>query len=456
MKFAAPVISTIVCLSALTSNPVVAQSDWSKLTVATSPSARFWTPAVTERARILLFGGGTRANYTLNNDTWAWRLNTWSKLSPTTSPSGRTGHELAFDAQRGKTVLFGGYDGNLHFGDTWEFDGTNWTRIQPANSPSARSGHAMAYDPVRRVIVLFGGQSLAGPQNDTWTFDGTNWKQITTSTAPSARCYHGMAWDGNSERILMIGGYLGSGLSDVWVFDGASWARMPSGPSARFGSGATWDAARRRVVVHGGWGGTDTWDWDGSKWSIRPTVTTPTNTGYSTTAYDPLSRQVLRFFGQGTGTNNYPNEVWALKTTAPSSAQSYGTSCKGSTSTASLRAGTALSWIGESAPFELSMARASSPAIFSLGLSDKTWGAAPLPFDLKVFGASSCFLYQSLDALVVTTTDSSGKASIALPIPNDSALSGATYFVQFLLPDAGANSFGLTTTGGVRSTIGIL
>ncbi|MCA8970119.1 MAG: hypothetical protein KDC95_10060 [Planctomycetes bacterium] len=359
---------------------------------------------------------------------------------------------------RGKTVLFGGYDGTNPLGDTWEFDGTTWTQIQTTTSPSARSGHTMVFDPIRKLTYLFGGRDVSSNRNDTWSFDGKDWKFVTTTVVPPGRGYHTMAWDDITGRSMIFGGYAATALADAWAFDGTNWASMPGGPPGRYGSAMTWDDARKRVVLHGGWGApsADTWDWDGVQWMMRNVVTTPIQLGYATTAYDPLSKQVVRLMGEGPSSQGVVyDDVWAFKTNALASDQVFGTSCKGSASTP-LASGGNLAWIGETATFDCSQAPKNSAVVLGLGFSNTVWGALNLPFDLKPFGASGCTLSVALDVTGVAATNGAGEASAAVPIPNDKTLAGAKFYVQFLVPDAAANTFGLTTTNGVEATIGIL
>jgi hypothetical protein len=63
----------------------------------------------------------------------------WTQVTTASSPSARYTHAMAYDSVRGKVVMFGGNDGSGtsgHFNDTWEYDGVNWTQVTTAISPS--------------------------------------------------------------------------------------------------------------------------------------------------------------------------------------------------------------------------------------------------------------------------------------------------------------------------------
>ncbi len=96
----------------------------------------------------------------------------WTKLSPATSPTARFGATMAYDPATGDMVLFGGYNAG-YLADTWTWNGTTWTKLSPATSPTARYGAAMAYDPATGNMVLFGGAGKSGYLADTWTWNGT-------------------------------------------------------------------------------------------------------------------------------------------------------------------------------------------------------------------------------------------------------------------------------------------
>jgi hypothetical protein len=64
---------------------------------------------------MLLFGGQSDRYPGYLGDTWSWNGTTWTKLSPATSPTARYGASMAYDPGTEAMLLFGdGYDGELN------------------------------------------------------------------------------------------------------------------------------------------------------------------------------------------------------------------------------------------------------------------------------------------------------------------------------------------------------
>lgn len=216
----------------------------------------------------------------LEDGTWLRKDGVWTEVDVDSQPSARAGHALApIGADR--FLLFGGSDGRLQscgtaglcgpdaLGDTWILDaGTaSWRRLD-LEGPEPRFGAAMAFDEQSGVIVLFGGGTRSRPGGvagegefgDTWLFEPetSSWTAITPDPSPPARAWHRMTYAPALDRILLFGGGAGGGGDDrVWSFDvdTETWsAHQALGPSSRWTSGLTWDAAAERLVVIGGHG----------------------------------------------------------------------------------------------------------------------------------------------------------------------------------------------------------
>ncbi len=89
----------------------------------------------------------------------------------------------------------------------------------------------------------------------------------------------------------------------------------------------------------------------------------------------------------------------------------------------------------------VSKALGGSAAVLVLGVSDASWGGIPLPVDLGFVGMPGCsllvaanFLYS---AVASGTGPGSGAAWVPLPIPADAALSGGSFYVEWLVGDPG-------------------
>src|SRR5262249_14972292 len=153
----------------------------------------------------------------------------------------------------------------------------------------------MAWDAARGRVVLFGGRSTFDGRifynlADTWEWDGETWTAASPTNGPSQRLGHAMAYDAQRGKIVLFGGSNGTGgitgkltLSDTWEWDGTGWtlAQPLTAPAPRDSHAMAWDRMRSRVVLFGGLLGAaatpnaETWEWDGAAWSLRASVTSP-------------------------------------------------------------------------------------------------------------------------------------------------------------------------------------
>src|SRR5262245_28155763 len=103
--------------------------------------------------------------------------------------------------------------------------------------------------------TLFAGSFLSYiNDNDSWTFNGTSWAQVSGTIAPSTRSNHAIATLGGN--LILFGGFMensaaGGSLSDTWSWNGARWSQVSgAAPSGRGGhSMASFDGG---VVLFGG------------------------------------------------------------------------------------------------------------------------------------------------------------------------------------------------------------
>ncbi|MBI5851624.1 MAG: VCBS repeat-containing protein [Planctomycetes bacterium] len=106
------------------------------------------------------------------------------------------------------------------------------------------------------------------------------------------------------------------------------------------------------------------------------------------------------------------------------------------------------------ADFEVHVSRCEpnrSAALF-VGLSSTLFGGTPLPIDLSLFGFPRCALHVSIDAMIETTTtgpQGNGRATVVLPIPNDQALQGMRFHLQWAIVE----SVGVALTRALTCTI---
>jgi hypothetical protein len=272
---------------------------------AAGPTPRYCHRAVYDFARqsIVMFGGyNVGERIPAMADTWEWDGSSWAKRNGL-GPTARKDHALASDTVRFRITAFGGSVCGRPVGDTYEWDGLTWL-LRSTTGPSPRSSHAMAYDVTRRRTTLFGGvgpgKSFSG---ETWVWDGSGWT-LASTTGPSPRCQHAMSYDISRGKLVLFGGTdYQSRFDDTWEWSGTAWTlRTTGGPPSRSGHAMAYDAARKRTVLYGGahWDGGfatdlgDTWEWDGTVWSLRSHSGPQPGTGCRM-AYDASRNRVVLF-----------------------------------------------------------------------------------------------------------------------------------------------------------------
>lgn len=231
---------------------------------------------------------------------------------------------MALDAQTGRMILFGGMSGDPAHGapriagDTWSWDGKAWSNITPSTGPSPRYDAGAAYDPVRRVVVLRGGVGGSGAQDETWTWTGSRWLLMSPARNPAGWSVYPaaqpIAWDGQLERIVLFnytklrndGFDVPDTSNELWSWDGATWAQLPTAGTPPTGYGQhpaaiAFDSAAGNVVFFGhgeGSAGTPmTWTFDGSAWKLAST-SGPSGDDFSMT-YDDAHGQILLLDSNG-------------------------------------------------------------------------------------------------------------------------------------------------------------
>lgn len=295
---------------------------WALLTAPTPLRYNYGLAFDAKRSVTVLAGGSGNLKNEANT-TWGWNGASWTGLagpltgaSPPTPPASTSKGpfpltaNFAYDSTRDEVIVFGGGGGGIGSDETWTWNGRAWTQRTSANSPSLRIGAAISDDPEHRVVVLFGGGGVGKALGDTWLWDGTNWKQVFPAHSPSPRAGAAVTYDPVHHVVLLFGG---NGLNDTWTWDGVDWtlrisstSSVASGPRATAPSGRSYarlafDVTRGNAVLYGGSGYsplTDTWTWDGTKWTQRNPPTTPPATYQFTPVplqmvYDPASKVIV-------------------------------------------------------------------------------------------------------------------------------------------------------------------
>jgi len=205
-----------------------------------------------------------------------------------------------------------------------------------------------------------------------------------------------------------------------------------------------YDVARQRVLLFGGTGlnglVSDTWEWDGSKWTQRSPITSPSVVSRHAMAYDLARKRVVLFGGLDLNARSVA-DTWHYS--HPAATQPFGTACSGSRTPPILTSDTL--YLGHpSFGFELIGARPASPCVF--GLSSGRQGQ-PIP---------PCTLYlQSPIVPLLAVTNWAGFArSQGFAVPLDGNLRGLTLYAQAFIADPQGPVSGLTLSAGLRLVIG--
>jgi hypothetical protein len=284
-----------------------------------------------ENHGVILFGGsevihqpdGTNLGQAVA-DTWLWDGRSWRRLE-VAGPPARSAEMAAYDSAHHEIVLFGG-SGPAGIGqaklfqDTWTWDGSRWEEQHPAHVPNPRMRAAIAFDERRGVVAMFGGEGEGTvTYNATWTWDGSDWSLQNPATSPPGRHFATMAYDAaQGETVLFGGSMAGARFNDTWTWDGSSWTEQSGpAPTARGWSTLAYDAMTRQVVAYVYFGLDNnpvveyTITWDGTKWTDRTSSGDPSPRAETRMAYDPQTRQVV-LFGPQPETWTWDGQKWSL------------------------------------------------------------------------------------------------------------------------------------------------
>jgi len=220
------------------------------------------------------------------SETYERRSGNWySAPSTTVGPS--AGTTMVYDHARGLIVLVGG-------GQTWTWDGVTWQRLFGVSSPQHTATQAI-YDSGRQRIV-------AHALSTTLELGPTGaWTTVATAQVPN-RVEFAFVYDPTRGRSVVTGGLDGdvSGAiyrSDTWEWDGTTWTERPSADLEAFSAMAFWDTARQAVTHVGGWSSSTMIAWNyelGATWTATAAYG-PSAEG--AVAHDPFSGRTITYGG---------------------------------------------------------------------------------------------------------------------------------------------------------------
>jgi hypothetical protein len=309
---------------------------------AATPGARshFAMAYDSRRNTTVLFGGNRSVNGSdvALSDTWEWNGYGWTdKTNVVGGPKARAYAGMAYDPTRKVTVMYGGANTmTVPFPEVWEWDGTSWANKTPAQGPRptacCRMGAAYNANPNALGVVFFGGIDAGNSvtSQETWLWDGTTFRQVSSVTTPSGRRLWAMAFDSVMSRMLVFGGQdqAGTQLGDTWSWDGGNWydvSPAAGSPPIRAGAAMFADTLRARVLLFGGFNflpGSplvlnslqDEWEWDGSSWAQRVTVSSPGPRYEAPIVFDSNRDQAV-LFGGTNQSGQYSDQHWEQNAT---------------------------------------------------------------------------------------------------------------------------------------------
>lgn len=165
-----------------------------------------------------------------------------------------------------------------------------------------RIAHALA------ILVISASSAVAVGSAPALADTSTlNWGQQSPAQSPPGRTYAAMDYDSRRGRAVMVAGGTGSSTTfgDTWEWDGSHWSLVStSGPNA-ITPVAAYDPVRGVSVV---FDGTSTWEWDGTTWTKRVTASSPPTRVWTAMAYDAARARMVLFGGSVAGNSN--GDTW--------------------------------------------------------------------------------------------------------------------------------------------------
>lgn len=261
----------------------------------------------------------------------------WTQLSGAApSNSARMYHAMVYIPSAQVHLLHGGLGTNSSqiFGDTSFWNGQSWTTFFGGEPTDGRYGHAITVDTThhsnattQNLVLIFGGTNTTGRLSETWYYDGQGWAQLFPVSSPTARVHTAMTFHAANGLTMLFGGYTGSISAETWKLDVSDistpvWTALSPAivPPGRCHHCISYDPVRQRTVMFGGTDGyvsfNDTWEWDGTNWSLIPVTTSPPPRIDASMTYDPVNKVIVLFGGyldtalNSNGLFNIYSDVW--------------------------------------------------------------------------------------------------------------------------------------------------
>ncbi len=383
----------------------------------------------------------------------------WSWVSGGAPSFGGWFGGMAYDRNRQRVVV---YDGVR----TWHWDGVAWQLRQPPSNWAFL--HLVAHKK-RGTVMAFGGPANPWTANDLYEWNGSNWILVPTTNKPprpggwsASVVYLKSVYDARRDKLVLYGsiwfdwnsGQYSNLQPVIWEWDAINgWvSRNVAGSIDPVGQ-LHFDSQRGVVTKVQGIP-VQTYEWDGGGGWIPITPTSTPPPGFSPYKYGAFEAQEgLLYMGFGDSNTDVPYTYGSVN---PGTFTTLAPGCPGTLGqpTLALTDNWTRAWMGRTLSVDLHNLPQSTGFLVT-GWSNQRVGAFLLPVGLATFGMPGCHARVSTD-LIVPVAGASNTATFTLPVPQNSALLGATLYQQGFAIDPAANAAGLTASNAVRVTIGRL
>jgi hypothetical protein len=165
------------------------------------------------------------------------------------------------------------------------------------------------HEVLHQVVLVNGGPEQGKPSEDPlelWSWDGSTWSLLSADEdgpTPVWRNWAATAYDSERDVLVIYSGLQDrKSLTDTWEWDGRKWTLYSGdGPGALEGALMAYDPVRGEMVLFGGSTPDleihgDTWAWDGKSWR-QLSDTGPAARFPGGMVYDAARQEVLLYSG---------------------------------------------------------------------------------------------------------------------------------------------------------------
>ncbi len=317
--------------------------------------------------------------------------------------------------------------------------------------------------------MAFGGPANPWTANDLYEWNGTTWVLVPATNKPprpgnssASLVYVRSVYDARRDKLVLYGSawfdWNASQYSnlqpDLWEWDATNgWVTRSVAGTIGPDLQLHFDSQRGVVTkVQGIPAQTEEWDGGGAWIPITPTSSpSPALGARRFGAFD--AQEGVLYIGFG---DSNTDVAYTYGSVNPGTFGTLAPGCPGALGepTLALTHNWTRAWMGRALSVDLHNLPQSIGFLVT-GWSNQRAGAFLLPVGLATFGMPGCHARVSTD-LIVPVAGASNTATFTLPVPQNSALLGATLYQQGFAIDPAANVAGLTASNAVRVTIGRL